>query len=273
MKGLKRTLLALGVAGLPAAAMADIEMLDDSAMGDITGQAGVTIELETKLNIDRFIYTDEGSLEINDIFVGGTNRSDMFSELGVNLMGSTAQENDLLDNIRIEIDILSDGDALINVLPQTFGAVDMRISTGAWNLTGTSNSTTVLDNFQADMVMGGANIEIDTATDNLNFRADIAIDDMDFDMPFIALGIEDLSLTGADYDPVRNKNIPDLFAKVDLDIYKRQNSQGVDSLAIDMDEFRADITMGGVIVGGTSIGRVFMDDLAVTNTRMLVYGH
>ena len=116
MKGLKPTLLALCVAGVPPAAVAEIQMLDDSAMGMITGQAGVTIELETKLNIDRFIYTDEGSMEINDIFVGGTNRSDMFSELGVNLMGGAAQETDLLDNVRIEIDILSDGDAIINVL-------------------------------------------------------------------------------------------------------------------------------------------------------------
>ena len=70
MKGLKRTLLALGVAGLPAAAMADIVMLEDSTMGNITGQAGVSIELETKINMDRFIYTDEGSLTISGGIVG-----------------------------------------------------------------------------------------------------------------------------------------------------------------------------------------------------------
>ncbi|ADP97212.1 conserved hypothetical protein, secreted [Marinobacter adhaerens HP15] len=273
MKGLKPTLLALCVAGVPPAAVAEIQMLDDSAMGMITGQAGVTIELETKLNIDRFIYTDEGSMEINDIFVGGTNRSDMFSELGVNLMGGAAQETDLLDNVRIEIDILSDGDAIINVLPQTFGAVDLRVSTGAWNLTGTGGSTTILDNFNADILMGGANIEIDADTDVMNLRTDIAVDDMDFDMPFLALGIRDFRLTGNTYDPVRNKNIPDLFAKVDLDIYKRANSLGVDSLAIDLNSFNADITMGGVLVGGTSIGTVFVDDLAITNTQLLVYGH
>lgn len=273
MKGLKPTLLALFVAGAPPAAMAEIQMLDDSAMGNITGQAGVTIELETRLNIDRFIYTDEGSLEINDIFVGGTNRSDLFPELGVNLMGSTAQESDLLDNVRIEIDILADGDAIINVLPQTFGAVDLRVSTGAWNLTGTGGSTTILDNFNADFLMGGANVEIDADTDVMNVRADIAVDDMDFDMPFLAFGIRDFRLTGNTYDPVRNKNIPDLFAKVDLDIYKRPNSQGADSLAIDLNTFNADLTMGGVLVGGTSIGSVFMDDLAISNTRMLIYGH
>lgn len=270
MEGLKRTLLALGVAGLPAAAMADIEMLDDSTMGNITGQAGVTIELETKLNIDRFIYTDEGSLEINDISVGGTNRTDMFSEMGTNLTGLTP--SDLLDNIRINIDIAGDGDAIINILPMAFGAVDLRIATGEWNLTGGSESTTIMDNFQMDALIGSGTIRVDTDTDVLNFRTDIAIDDMDFDVPFLALGIEDLRLTGADYDLQAPQPL-DVFARVDMDIYKTANAQNVDSLAIDIPEFRADLSIGGVIVGGTSIGSVFMDDLAITNTSMIIYGH
>ncbi len=275
MKGLKPTVLALCIAGgaPPPAALA-FQPLDETTMGNITGQAGVTIELETKLNIDRFIYTDEGgSLAINNIFVGGTNRTDLFPELGVNLMGGAAQQTDLLDNIRIEIDVLSDGDAIINVLPQMFGAVDVRVSTDQWNLVGTTDSTTILDNFTADILMGGANIEIDADTDVMNLRADIAIDNLEFDAPFLAVGIRDLRLTGDTYDPVRNKNIPDLFAKVDLDIYKGSNSLGVDSLAVDMDSFRADMTIGGVLVGGTSIGSIFMDDLAITNTQMVIYGH
>lgn len=270
MKGLKRTLLALGVAGLPAAAMADIEMLDDSVMGNITGQAGVTIELETKLNIDRFIYTDEGSMVINDISVGGTNRTDMFSEMGTNLTG--AAPSDLLDNIRINIDIANDGDAIINILPMTFGAVDLRISTGEWNLAGSGNSTTIMDNFHMDALIGSGTIRVDTATDVLSFRADLAIDDMDFDVPFLALGIEDLRLTGADYDLSAPQPL-DLFARVEMGIYKTANSQGISSLAIEIPEFRADMSIGGVIVGGTSIGSVFMDDLAITNTQMIIYGH
>ena len=124
MKGLKRTLLALGVAGLPAAAMADIVMLEDSAMGNITGQAGVSIELETKINMDRFIYTDEGSLTVSDISIGGAERTDFF---GFNGLGGP-DSNDLLDNIRIDIDVLADGDAAINIRPQFFNAIDFRVT-------------------------------------------------------------------------------------------------------------------------------------------------
>ncbi|AOY87954.1 hypothetical protein BKP64_07085 [Marinobacter salinus] len=269
MKGLKLSLLALCIAGVPPGVMAEIQRLDESVMGNITGQAGVTIELETKLNIDRFIYTDEGSLEINDISVGGANRTDMFSEMNLNLNGSAT---DTLDNIRINIDVASDGDAIINLLPLSFNAVDLRVSTGAWNLTGTGGSTTVLDNFNMDALIGSGTIRIDTATDKLNFKTDIAIDDMDFDVPFLALGIRDFQMTGADYDlqapqPLR------LFAYVEMDMHKAPNSQNVESLAIDLQTFEADIRIGGVIVGGTSIGSMALDNLAITDTSMLIYGH
>ncbi|MAO12916.1 DUF6160 family protein [Marinobacter sp.] len=268
MKGLKPTMLALCVAGAAPAAMA-FQPLDEISMGNITGQAGVTIELETRLNIDRFIYTDEGSLEINDIFVGGANRTDMFSEMNVNLVG---QASDRLDNIRVNIDIASDGDAIINLLPLSFNAVDFRMTTGAWNLTGTDGSTTIMDNFEMDMLIGSGTIRVDTATDTLRLLTDIAIDDMDFDIPFLAMGIRDLRLTGADYDlqapqPLR------LFATVDLDIFKGANAAGTEVLAIEMDSFRADLSIGGVLIGGTSIGSVMLDDLAITNTSMRIYGH
>lgn len=270
MKGLKPSLLALCVAGAPPAAMAEIQSLDEAAMGNITGQAGVTIELETKVNIDRFIYTDEGSLEVNDIFVGGGNRNDYFSELGFNLTGQAP--TDRIDNLRINIDIANDGDAIINILPMAFGAVDFTVATGAWNLVGTGGSTTILDNFKMDALIGSGTIRVDTATDKLNFKSAFAIDDMDFDVPFLAIGIRDFRLTGADYDLTAPQPL-DLFAEVNMDIYKAPNAAGVDSLAVDLQSFTADIRIGGVLVGGTSIGSIAMDNLAITNTAMRIYGH
>ena len=65
----------------------------------------------------------------------------------------------------------------------------------------------------------------------------------------------------------------DLFAEVDLYIYNGQRADGGSSLAIDMPSFAADIGMQEVIVGQASIGQIFIDDLAITNTQMRVYGH
>ncbi|MCK7548218.1 DUF6160 family protein [Marinobacter koreensis] len=274
MKGLKPSLLALCVAGMPAAALAEIQPLDEASMGNITGQSGVTIELEAKINIDKFIYTDDGSLEINDIFIGGGNRTDYFPELGFNLTGNGIGPTDRIDNVRINIDIASDGDAIINILPIVFGAVDFTVTTGAWNLvdTGGTPGTTLIDNFRMDALIGSGTIRIDTATDKMNIKTDFAIDDMDFDVPFLGIGIRDFQLTGPDYDlqapqPLR------LFANVDMDIYQGPNQAGVDSLAVDLNNFEADIRIGGVLIGGTSIGSVAIDNLAITDTKLRIYGH
>lgn len=272
MKGLKPTLLALCVAGVPPAAVAEIQMLDDSAMGMITGQAGVSIELETKVDIGQFLYIDEGALAINNISIGGAERSDFF---GFNGLGGPTS-TDLLDNIRIDIDVLADGDAAINIQPQYFNAVDFRITTGAWELLATNGSneyTTLMNNFFAEGVLGRGSIHIDTQSDVMRLRSAFAIETMEFDVPFLALGIRGMSITGADYDQTF-PSVLDLFAEVDLYVYHGARlSNGASSLAIDMPSFRADVGIDQVIVGQQSIGSVLVDDLAITNTAMRIYGH
>jgi len=46
-----------------------------------------------------------------------------------------------------------------------------------------------------------------------------------------------------------------------------------DVLAIDLQTFEADVGIREVIIGQQSIGSVFLDNLAVTNTSMRIYGH
>lgn len=51
-------------ASLSLPVMADFRPLDDSTLGNVTGQTGVTIEMETKVEMDRLSWTDEGSLNV-----------------------------------------------------------------------------------------------------------------------------------------------------------------------------------------------------------------
>lgn len=272
MNGLKPTLLALCIAGATPATMADIQRLDDSMMGNITGQAGVSIELETKIDIGRFLYFDEGALAIENISIGGAERTDFFGFGGI--AGPTG--TDRLDNIRIDIDVLADGDAAINIVPTNFAAVDFRITTGAWYLAatdGSNNYTDLIGNFFAEGLMGRGSIHIDTATDVMRFRTAFAIETMEFDVPFLAIGVRGMQITGADYDRTFPSPL-DLFAEVDLYIYEGARfSNGWSSLAIEMPSFRADIGIDELIVGQQSIGSIFVDDLAITNTSMRIYGH
>jgi len=273
MISLKKSALVLAIASLPLVAQAELKPLEDTSLGNITGQAGVTIELETKVNIGEFRYTDEGSLSVKDIFVGGANRTDMFQEIsdpGIRqfLFGETS---DLIDNIKIEIDIADDGDALINVFPLVAAPIDFAIRTGEWTLQGHTDSTLIANNFSMEGVLTELKIRIDTATDKLNLQTLFAIDKLDVDVPFLALGIRDLKLTGANYSD--NPSVISLGAKLDMDVYNGTRANGDSALAIDLKTFEADMTIGQILVGGTSIGSVAFDNISVTNTAMRIYGH
>lgn len=97
----------LGGTALALPAAADFRPMDDSSLSSVTGQAGVTIELETKLNIDSLTWTDEGALSVNDLRLSGH--------------GDTA-----LDNMKLTIDIAGDGE----VLEHGFSEIARRAAAG-----------------------------------------------------------------------------------------------------------------------------------------------
>lgn len=83
----------LGASTLSLPAVADFRPLDDATLSSVTGQTGVTIELETKLSIDRLTWTDEGSLNVNGLKLSG-------------------QNDTVLDNLKLTVDIAGDGEVL-----------------------------------------------------------------------------------------------------------------------------------------------------------------
>ncbi|PAV26677.1 hypothetical protein CF392_04545 [Tamilnaduibacter salinus] len=273
MKGLKLSTLALAVASLPLAGHAELKPMNNADMGNVTGQSGVTIELETRVAMDEFRYTDEGSLSVSDITIGGANRDDLFP--GANVPGGIPNDpSDKLDNLKLVVDVEADGDAVIDVLPLFGSPVDFGISTGEWNLEssdGSGDSTLLMDNLSMEGMFGSMDLRVDTETDTLNFNTRFAIDDFDADVSFLGVGIRDLRITGSGYDD--NPNVVTAFAQLDMDIYSAPNAAGTDSLAVDINDFSADVEVGGVLIGGTSIGSLKMNNLSVTGTQMRVYGH
>jgi hypothetical protein len=280
MKSLKKSALVLAIASLPLAAQADLKPIDDAQMGSITGQAGVTIELETKVDIGEFIYTDEGSFSIKDISIGGANTTELFTEITDFRDALFGQTSDLIDNIKIDIDIADDGDAIINVFPLTAAPIDFGVSTGEWTLQGHTDSTLLASNFNMVGAFTKVGIRVDTATDKLNLNTQVGISDLDVDFDFLGLGIRDLKMTGANYmgeglnGATAAPSVLTLGATIDMDVYKATRLGGSgDALAIDLNTFAADMSIGQVLVGGTSIGSVMMDNLVVQDTTMRIYGH
>tara|TARA_R100001440_G_scaffold5609_2_gene11901 strand:+ start:13457 stop:14452 length:996 start_codon:yes stop_codon:yes gene_type:complete len=107
MTGLRRVSLSVPLVLISPFAAAEIQALDDQTMSRVTGQAGVTIELETRVDLDRFSYIDEGRLSIYDLSLSDP-------------------DGMALDNMKLTIDVAGDGE----VLEHGFSEIARRASTG-----------------------------------------------------------------------------------------------------------------------------------------------
>lgn len=279
MKGLKKLALVSAIAVAPFAAQAELQAMNDVAMGDVTGQAGVTIEVQTQIEIGQFKYTDEGSFAVNNIKIGGAN----------GMIPGSGTSGALLDGFYIDIDVLADGDALISLHTTEAGkAIDWGVSFTDAQLLGTGGeSLTVLQNFSAVGYLAALDIRVDTGAaasdENLVIDVGFNVVNMQMDVPFLAVGIRGMQIMGANsagglayatgmpaaYDPFA-------FARITMGTATgsaRPGGPTGDVLAIGIDLFAADVTIGQLLVGGVNIGSVKFDNLVVTNTALKVYGH
>ena len=110
MKTIKKTALSLAIAGVSLCAHAELKSLDDSAMSALTGQAGLTIDLETKYTIGEFMYKDAGSIFLNGISFGANENVD---------------PGGYFDNVRVKLDIAGSG-----LIDPANGIADNYLETG-----------------------------------------------------------------------------------------------------------------------------------------------
>jgi len=285
MKGLKKIALATAIAAAPFASHAGMQALDDTAMGNVTGQAGVTIELETKVSIGEFRYTDTnadpstndpesdgGSFVVSDVVLGGA---------GVHLAPGT-DTSQLLDDLKIDIDVAADGDAVIHVGSITGQPIDWGMSVGSIGLQGAgeiaedgSNSTTLISGLSGYGSLAQLDIRVDTLEDALQLDVAFNVIDMDFDVEFLGVGIRDLAIMGGTFFEQSGNPMTDNFAVADVDVYKGNglgDSTAEDVLRIDINDITMDMSIGAIEIGGTSIGSVALDNLTISNTKLAVYG-
>ncbi|MBZ0333636.1 DUF6160 family protein [Marinobacter sp. AL4B] len=265
MKGLKKIALVTAIAAAPFAANADLKAMDDSMMGDITGQAGVTIELETQVSIGSFVYTDEGSFTVNGIEIGG---SGLAGGAGTNL----------LDDLYIDIDVEADGDAFISVHSTSGAPIDWGMTANSMSLVAAdgSQSTTLVSNLSGHGNLAQLDIRVDTATDQLQLDVAFNVVDMDFDVEFLGVGIRDMAIMGGTFFEQAGNPLTDNFAIADVDVYKGNGlgaSTATDVLRIDINDITMDMNIGAIEIGGTSIGSVALDNLTISNSKLAVYGH
>lgn len=128
MKLLKKTSLAAAIMAAPFMAQAGMVALDDAAMSDVTGQAGVgiTIGLESgtgansAVQIGGIDYTDEGQINITNVTVGTANAG------GIQI----GQEINVLDNGQLSITGTAVDGLQIGVGEVYLSAVDANAASG-----------------------------------------------------------------------------------------------------------------------------------------------
>jgi hypothetical protein len=282
MKGLKKLALVSAIAVAPFAAQAELKAMDDAMMGDVTGQAGVTIELETLINIGSFVYTDEGTFTVNNITLGGSLASGLASAAAAPTASQT------LNDIYIDIDVLADGDALISLHSIVGAPIDWGFKFDNAVLAGGGESTVVMQNLAAWGFLTVLDFRVDTATDTLNVMAGFTVQQLNVDFPFLAVGIRGMSITSNDTKgTVAAAQAAGKLSASAAGAILATNSAYVNMtmgagtstrvaapvLAITVDAFEADVNIAAVVIGGTSIGSVAFNDLQITNTTLKVYGH
>ena len=295
MKGLKKATLGLAIATVPWFAHG-ITPMDDQALGEVTGQAGVTIELDTRVTIDQIDYSqgpNTGSVLVNDIELGG--------------FGNVGNLTENLD-FRIDVDLQENGDALIRFGPMGFNPVDVGVSIGSAGLsdsTGT-NTATLISNFDMRAWVTGLDIlaKVEDLQGNtggsgsLEVEAFFSVENLDVDFDVAAVSLEGFrmggpgSLEGANsssvglidepYFPNSNSvrlSLETVNAQLAIGAGSALSSTGPsETLRVNVDNFVSDIWMPTINVGSgdssgaASIGSVAIDHLDITGTEMAIYG-
>jgi len=109
---------------------AEMKQIDDAVLSDVTGQAGLTIDIAMGIEIGEFMYKDGGGVVVQGMRLGGMDNSDevgtqynavdglIADPTGIDptgqIVGDNAGGTTGLDNIRIMVDVAGDGSELDN---------------------------------------------------------------------------------------------------------------------------------------------------------------
>jgi len=148
MKGLNKVALVSAIAAVSAGAQAELKALDDAAMGELTGQAGLTIDIESQLSIGEFAYVDAGAVVFKDIYRGGKD--------------DASGNRTMLDNVRLTLDVAGVGESF------NYGMSEVRGLAAATYLAGNGN---------VEFQQAAAGVSHDLGTDASGNVVGLTIDD------------------------------------------------------------------------------------------------
>jgi hypothetical protein len=97
MNNLRKLALVTAVSAVSSGVHAELQMLEDTQLQNVSGQAGLTIDVESRWEIGEFAYKDAGFILFQGLRMGGHDLND------------DSSSKYYLDNLRLEVDIAGDG--------------------------------------------------------------------------------------------------------------------------------------------------------------------
>jgi hypothetical protein len=289
---MKKSLLAGCIALASAGTQAELSPMSEFELHNVTGQAGVDIELNVGVEIGEIRYTDTqetiggvsdgdgGSLTISDITIGG-------GEGRNRLLGQPNPNNTAnLDALKFSIDIGEDGDLNIIGSPVSgtggIGIVDILLTTGEIAVEGVNgvNRHVLVDSIS---MYGGAlslQMLIDGPTNDIRIVTSIGIDDLDIDMSSsFGIVLEDMVIANGTYstfvdsglNPTPQARVANIDVTMDSDSVPEGVKFDFNSSLPGYNVF--DISAPKVTVGDGMIGSLFINDLDINGISFVVSGH
>jgi hypothetical protein len=120
MKTFQKLALVTAIAAAPFA-QAELTSIDDSVLSDMTGQAGISIDLSAQIAVGSVTYTDTdgfpgsaaaGTISIGQIYLGGADAVDGF---GDSVADGGSDTLNALDGIKIDIDVDANAGLVIHL--------------------------------------------------------------------------------------------------------------------------------------------------------------
>lgn len=275
---MKKSILTLCILTATSVSQAAFNPIEDDELGAISGQAGVTIESTIRAEIGSIVYTDEGSIGINDIVFGGANKSSYFGKTGI---GTGTQSGNTLDGMKLDIDVAANGNLTILGGPQGGlfnGLIDFGISTGNIDLISadTLTSATLIDSINMTGLFTDFFMTIHADTSHITLDVGIGIDDIDIDLSSaLAIKVENAFITSSNYfeevkrrGGAQNVRLTDLTADVEVEFYADD-----DGLHIELGQAEFDMGIGSLSIADAPIGSFSLNNVDFSQISMVVSGH
>lgn len=264
MKFLKKASLTAAIAAASISAQAGMVALDDVAMSDVTGQAGVSLTVNlasgtgtnSAVQIGGIDYTTDGQVNIDNITIGTANAGgiNINHEIKVNASGQLEITGTAVEGLQIGVGAVQlsaknadgtftrTGDALL-------GNVELNLDLGASNTTIGANSTFGVDG--VGTANGAtANTIVIASTSSLQLK----------ESSLEALG-GNVTVTGLTFDKDGGA------ATINQKIYATGNG-----VHIVMESIEGTLNVGAIGIGGGNIGGLAVRDITMSGTTTTIRG-